>query len=178
MVSSLYPEERSKGSAAYLELVRDSRRGTVPNLFRMLGHNLPIAKAWLSLGSSIRFDTSLDDAVRELAICQVAARTGCQYELSHHQPLALQAGVPEALLRALPGWRSVDVSERQRVVLEHVDNLLERGHRPPSESVLEGFGSKGTAELTATVGYYLATSAFCRGMLIEEDDASNRIATL
>ena len=178
MASSLYPEEGSTESAAYLELVRELRRGTVPNLFRMLGHNLTVATAWLSLGSAIRFDTSLDDSVRELAICQVAARTDCQYELSHHQPLALQAGISERLVHTLPDWRSIPVTDLERMVLSHVDDLLERGKRPPSESVVMTLGTKGTAELTATVGYYLATSVFCRGMLIEDDDALDRIATL
>lgn len=146
-------------------------RGRLLNLFRAMLHAPAVAEPWVHLGSALRYGTGLDDRTRELAITQVAARTGSVYEWHHHAPLAAAAGVGRAQLAALPDWDGdalVDPADRQ--LLDYVDRVLDgRVDDDTFGRVVERFGTRGAVELTATVAFYLCVSRFLSALDVEPE---------
>ena len=72
------------------------------NLFRQLVHSPGAARALSGLGSFIRYRSTLDPRLREMAILQVGYLTRSEYEYTHHVRLGTeQFGVSEADIRAI-----------------------------------------------------------------------------
>ena len=92
------PENRE--AAAYIV----ASRKKLGHLHRMLLNSPPIAKGWIDLYDAVRWKTELSGKLRELAMCQVAAINGAQYEWAAHAPIALKEGATQAQLDALPDW--------------------------------------------------------------------------
>jgi len=109
--------EAEGATPVYQELEKSF--GRVPNLVQLLGHSGPATQA---LGTVMRIyfqDLSISPRIRELAYLTVARHNGCTYCQSHHRPMAVQAGVPEAKLEKLgpEGFDSEDLDEAERAVV-------------------------------------------------------------
>jgi alkylhydroperoxidase family enzyme len=167
-----YPDTSSPSGemADVIQLIRQERGGRFPNLFRMQLHNPAMARAWLQLGTAVRFKGQLDGQTRELAICCVARATGAEYEWQAHSRLAVQEGVSQAQLDLLPNWRGSDQFDaRQQAVLGLADELTRavkvqeatlaaaRKHLPDNQLV----------ELVITVAYYNMVARFLVGLEID-----------
>src|SRR5437764_15441611 len=96
-----YPATDSPDAQQMVEQIRKERGGRFPHLFHMQMYNPAIADAWLRLGTAVRYQSELDSATRELAICLVARTTGAEYEWRAHRALALAEGVSGAPLARL-----------------------------------------------------------------------------
>src|SRR4029079_9801092 len=73
---SLIDDKAGPDAAAVLRRVRGARGGRLRNLYRALLHAPALADAWLDFNNAVRFKTTLDDRVRELAITRLAYLTG------------------------------------------------------------------------------------------------------
>ena len=80
--------------------------GTPPNLYRALGNHPRLAAAWTEFSKTLRYDTRTPRALRELVILRGAQLMRSEYEWAQHLPMARKAGVREAQIAALAGWRS------------------------------------------------------------------------
>ena len=69
--------------------------------FRPLLHRPPLLRAVAKVGETLRYEGTLDAALREWAICVVAGELSNVFEWDMHLPLAKAAGVPAAALAAL-----------------------------------------------------------------------------
>lgn len=108
-------------------------------------------------GEALRFDGTLPERVRELAICVVARETSNQFEWQTHAPLAVKAGVAQAAIDALAAGRIVHgLPADEACAVEFVRELMLRhGVSDGSYAVATAcFGEAGTVELTALVGYF------------------------
>lgn len=109
-------------------------------------------------GEALRFRGTLQNRVRELAICIVARETGNQFEWQMHAPLAIQAGVPEIVIDGLAaGRRPGGLESEQACVFDFVKELTSR-HGVCDETYTEAvsaLGEAGVVELTALVGYFI-----------------------
>ena len=109
-------------------------------------------------GETLRFNGTLPDNIRELAICIVARETGNQFEWQTHAPLAIKAGVPREAIEALvAGRRPRSLPGDQACAADFVSELMQR-HGVSDASYAEAvscFGEPGTVELTALVGYFV-----------------------
>jgi 4-carboxymuconolactone decarboxylase len=108
-------------------------------------------------GEALRFEGTLPERIRELAICVVARETGNQFEWQTHAPLAVKAGVaPEAIASLAAGRRPRHLSPDEECLVDYVHELMRR-HGVSDETYAEStscFGEPGTVELTALVGYF------------------------
>src|SRR6476469_5336894 len=77
-------------------------RGTVGNLFRVMGHSPRLLHQFMRLGSDLRSKTRIDPRLRELAILTVGRLTGAPYEYVHHVAIARRAGVTQEQIEVLP----------------------------------------------------------------------------
>ena len=109
-------------------------------------------------GEALRFNGSLPDNIRELAICVVARETGNQFEWQTHAPLALKAGVDAGAIEALAAGRQPrGLPQAQACTVDFVTELARR-HGVSDATYAEAvacFGEPGTVELTALAGYFV-----------------------
>lgn len=110
------------------------------------------------VGENLRFEGSLPDRVRELAMCAVARETSNQFEWQVHAALATKAGIDPSAIEALAvGRRPRGLAAEEEAALEFVSELARR-HGVCDATYAEAvrcFGQPGVVELTALAGYFV-----------------------
>ena len=138
--------------------LRQGRRGSVLNIYRMLLNSPKIAASWFGHLNTVRWGTGLDGRLRELVIIRIGHATGAAYVIRQHVPkLALPDGVSEAECDALKDWgRSRFFDTRERAVLAYCDAMT-RDIKVSDEifdAVRPHFDDKNMVELTVLIGTY------------------------
>lgn len=136
-------------------------RGQVIGPLRAAIHNAELAARWSALGESLRFSTSLDKRLSELAICVTGRRWSSQVEWFVHAGTAAKVGVATGVLDAIREGRAPDFAKRDEAVVYEFARTLQADGRVPDaiyEEARSLFGVKGVVELTALVGYYTMVS--------------------
>ncbi len=109
------------------------------------------------LGSAVRFETSLSDRAREIAILVVARHWDAAFMRYSHEALGRHAGLTDEELLALREGR-VEVFDdpHERLVARTVRSLVSDGDLDDDDyaAAEAGLGQSGTFELLALVGYY------------------------
>lgn len=109
-------------------------------------------------GEALRFNGTLPDSIRELAICVVARETGNQFEWQTHVSLAIKAGVAQEAIDALAaGRRPQGLPVNETCAVDFARELMVT-HGVSDETYARAitcFGTPGTVELTALVGYFV-----------------------
>ncbi|HEX6299992.1 MAG TPA: carboxymuconolactone decarboxylase family protein [Acidimicrobiia bacterium] len=126
-------------------------------------HRPELARAAADLGAVIRFQSTLSDHDRELAIVTTAVERDCAFEWNSHRPLAVEAGVSEATLEAVADGGAVTDSDDSGIV-ELVRMLCrsDAGGGSVYDTVLDRFGETGLVELSVLVGYYSMMAVFMK----------------
>ncbi|MES2386280.1 MAG: carboxymuconolactone decarboxylase family protein [Pseudomonadota bacterium] len=109
------------------------------------------------VGEYLRFDCLLDVRIRELAMCLVARQLSNQFEWLVHAPLALKAGVAQAVLDAVEvGRYPHSAAADEAAAIDFVTELL--AHHGVCDAsyaaALDIFGEQGVVELTTLAGYF------------------------
>ena len=112
------------------------------------------------VGETLRFEGTLDAALREWTICVVARELSNVFEWDMHHPLALAAGVPPAALAALDAGEGSPAELRADLALARtlVGELI-AGHRLGDESyaaAVRTWGEPTLVELLTLIGYVAA----------------------
>jgi len=144
---------------AGLELVGPD--GSLIGPFNAFVHAPKVGKRLSSLGGLLRFRTSIDRRLSEVAICTVGAHWHSEFEFWAHAPMAIEHGVSESVIDAMRDGRTPEFErDDERVVFELVTQLL-TDHRVDADTFAAGkalLGEKGLVELVSTVGYYCLIS--------------------
>lgn len=139
------------------ELINGPRRG-VYGPFRPLLHRPSLLRAVAKVGETLRYEGTLDAALREWTICVVARELSNVFEWDMHLPLAAAAGVPASALTALdageplPPDLRADLALARKVASELVDQ-----HRLSDKTWIEAlkvWGEPTLVELLTLVGYF------------------------
>ncbi len=132
-------------------------RGRISGPFAMLLHSPEIAGRAAHLGAYIRFNSTLEPALRELAIITAAREFDCEYEWGAHERLARQEGVRDVAIDVVASRGDLgSLTDDEALVVGYGRELL-KGHRVSAatfEKAKNRFGEQGVTELTATMGYY------------------------
>jgi 4-carboxymuconolactone decarboxylase len=134
-----------------------SSRGQVSGPFSVLLNSPEVAGRAAHLGAYIRFDSTLHDDQRELAIITAAREFDCDYEWSAHKGLAERAGVRDEAIEVVANKSSVASLTNAEATIITYGRELFQDHRISDatfSAAKEMFGEKGVTELTATMGYY------------------------
>jgi 4-carboxymuconolactone decarboxylase len=109
------------------------------------------------VGEYIRFKTSLDHRINEMAILMTAQAWGCQYEWYAHAPLAIKAGLDPVIVAAIGAGRKPDNMKDDEAIVWEFSTQLRRD-RGVDDAIyakaLEKFGENGVMDLVAVNGYY------------------------
>jgi 4-carboxymuconolactone decarboxylase len=169
-LSLLNRSELDADQADVWDALVESRGGGV-DLFDPDGHPIGPFNSWIhapkigrrlsSLGALLRFRTSIDRRLSEIAICTVGAHWRAEFEFWAHAPLAIENGVPAHVVEALRvGEEPAFERDDERTVHEVVTQLL-RDRRVDDSTyaaAVDLLGETGLVELSALVGYYCLIS--------------------
>ncbi|MEO6652720.1 MAG: carboxymuconolactone decarboxylase family protein [Ilumatobacteraceae bacterium] len=141
------------------------------DLFDDDGHLVGPFNAWLhvpkigrrlsSLGAHLRFETSIERRLSEIAICTVGAHWRSEFEFFAHAPMALEHGVDQSVIDALRAGSvpSFDRSDEETVYAVSTQLLNDRRVDTDTYRAAEGLlGEAGMVELVALIGYYCLIS--------------------
>jgi 4-carboxymuconolactone decarboxylase len=132
-------------------------RGGVGGPFLALITSAELCARVEQVGVFIRYDCSVPQRLRELAILCVGEHWRAAYEWFAHARIAAAQGVPEAVIAAIGQGQTPPFDrDEDRIVHDMVRALLRRGVvadalYAPAQALL---GDKGMVELTGLVGYY------------------------
>ncbi|HEX5139980.1 MAG TPA: carboxymuconolactone decarboxylase family protein [Dehalococcoidia bacterium] len=147
-----------------------STRGAVRLPFSAVLNNPELTYRVAHLGSYIRFDSTLPDKVRELAILSAAREVDARFEWAGHYRIAKEAGIAEETIDAIKNRGGLEgLSEDERMPVQLARELL-RNHALSDElfnAAQSKYGDAGVVELIGTVGYYSLMGCLLNGLQIE-----------
>jgi 4-carboxymuconolactone decarboxylase len=109
------------------------------------------------VGEYVRFNTSLDKRLNEMAIIMTAHFWGSQYEWYAHAPLAAKAGLDPEIIAALGAGKKPEKMKDDETIVWEFTTQLRRDHGVDDAiyaKAVEKFGENGVMDLIAVNGYY------------------------
>ena len=135
--------------------------GAMVGPFNSWVHAPRIGRRLSSLGAHIRFRTSLERRLSEIAICTVGAHWHSEFEFFAHAPMAIEHGVSRAVTDALRDGRVPEFEREDERLVHAVVHQLLNNRRVDDDTYAaaqELLGERGLVELATTVGYYCLIS--------------------
>jgi 4-carboxymuconolactone decarboxylase len=180
----LHPDELGTDQRQVYEAIAGGRRaaepqhfllchtdGSLTGPFNALVHAPGVGGRVSALGESIRFDTSLTDREREIAILAVAVVREAAYEWYAHERVGRAVGLTDDEIDAVRHGAAPGEAGEREVAVHSVAAALAAGRWLDDEVYLEAvdrLGERALVELAVLVGYYglLATllDAFAVGV--------------
>lgn len=132
-------------------------RGRVPAPMIAWLRNPELARRGQKLGELLRYQTTLEPRLSELAILVCARHWTSHHEWAAHKREGLQAGMDPAVIAAIAARRApVLRDDREKAVHELAHTLLTTGRVPPALYArgIVALGERGMVELVGILGYY------------------------
>ena len=169
-LSFLRRDQLDEDQAGVWDSLIESRGGGV-NLFDPDGGLVGPFNSWVhaprvgrrlsSLGAHLRFRTSLDRRLSEIAICTVGAHWQSEFEFWAHAPMAIEHGVAESVIDALRAGEMPEFERDDERIVHSVVHQLLNARRVDADTYAAAadlVGEQGLVELAATIGYYCLVS--------------------
>ena len=151
-LDKMSPAQRSVADA-----IMSGPRKSIGGPFNAWLRSPDLADRLQKVGEYIRFNTSLDKRVNEMAIIMTAQAWGSQYEWYAHAPLAIKAGLDPAIVAAIGAGRKPENMKDDEAIVWEFSTQLRRDHGVDDAiyaKALEKFGEQGIMDLVAVNGYY------------------------
>ena len=112
------------------------------------------------LGAALRFESSIERRLLEVAIITVGARWRAEFEWWAHSRMALQHGVSQEAVDAIGRDATPPLPDDERVVHAVARQLVDSGHIDGAtyDAARELLGDRGIVELVTLCGYYTLVS--------------------
>jgi 4-carboxymuconolactone decarboxylase len=139
------------------EAIMHGPRGRMSGPFNAWLRSPVLADRLQKVGEYVRFNTSLDKRVNEMAILMTAQAWGTQYEWYAHAPLAIKAGLDPEIVKAIGAGRKPENMKDDEAIVWEFTAQLRRDHSVDDAiytRALEKFGEAGIMDLVAVNGYY------------------------
>ncbi|MBT2305199.1 carboxymuconolactone decarboxylase family protein [Variovorax paradoxus] len=137
------------------------KRGKVPAPMTCWLHSPELARRAQALGEMVRFDTTLEPHLCEMAILLCARHWTAHVEWNAHKALALKAGLDPQVISDIAATRRPGLADdRARAVYDVATTLLATGRVPSPmyDQALAALGERGLVELVGVLGYYCLVS--------------------
>ena len=131
--------------------------GGMPRSFQLLMNSPGAAEVVGQLGEYIRLKSSLDPAIREIAILGTARALDSQYEWSHHEPVARSVGVRDEVIESIKSGRApMGLPAKEGVFSQTAKELVLNGvvSERTYQAVEHLLGPEGAVDLIVTISYY------------------------
>ena len=135
--------------------------GALAGPFNAFVHAPDVGRRLASLGTVLRFGTSIERRLSEVAIITVGARWKAEFEWWAHAQMAREHGVPDAVIDAI-GRREEPpfTADDERTVYAVARELADAGqvNQATYAAARELLGDQGMVELISLCGYYTLIS--------------------
>jgi 4-carboxymuconolactone decarboxylase len=190
-IPRLEPSALDDDQRSLYDAIAGGRRAQGPQLFRLADSEgrlegpfnafllqPRLGSALQALGSSVRYDTALDERCREIAILVVAAHWRSAFEWYAHEAVGRSVGLDEAELAAVRDGHYAALAGREAVVARTVAALVTRGDLDDTEyrEAAGQVGAVGMFELLTLVGYYATLALQLRVFRVPPPTAQPRTA--
>jgi len=134
------------------------------------GHLIGLFNAWVTapgiggrlaeLGAALRFESSIERRLLEVAIITVGAHWKAEFEWWAHSRMALHFGVSPEAVEAIARGATPLLPDDEAVVHAVARQLVDSGHidAPTYEAAHQLLGDRGVVELVTLCGYYSLVS--------------------
>jgi 4-carboxymuconolactone decarboxylase len=139
------------------EAIMSGPRQKMSGPFNAWLRNPELADRLQKVGEYVRFKTSLDKRLNEMAILMTAQYWGASYEWYAHAPLAAKAGLSPDVIKAIGEGKKPDNMKDDEAIVWEFSTQLRRDHGVDDAiyaKALEKFGENGIMDLVAVNGYY------------------------
>jgi 4-carboxymuconolactone decarboxylase len=129
--------------------------------FNAFVHAPEVGRHLSTLGATVRFGTSLERRLSELAIITVGARWKAEFEWWAHARMARRHGVPDAVVDAIAlGEEPPFAADDERVIHAVASQLVTTGRldQDAYDAARKLIGDAGMVELVSLCGYYTLVS--------------------
>ncbi|MGJ4941641.1 carboxymuconolactone decarboxylase family protein [Bradyrhizobium sp. HKCCYLS1011] len=150
-------DKMSPAQRAVAEAIMSGPRKSLSGPFNAWLRSPELADRLQKVGEYLRFNTSLDKRLNEMAIITTAQHWGAQYEWFAHAPLALKAGLDPSIVAAIGAGRKPDKMKDDEAIIWEFTTQLRREHRVDDAiytRAVNAFGEQGVMDLIAVNGYY------------------------
>jgi 4-carboxymuconolactone decarboxylase len=150
-------DQMTPAQRSIAEAIISGPRGRMSGPFNTWLRSPVLADRLQKVGEYVRFNTSLDKRINEMAILMTAQAWGAQYEWYAHAPLAIKAGLDPAVVKAIGAGRKPDNMKDDEAIVWEFTTQLRRDHSVDDAiyaKALEKFGEQGIVDLIAVNGYY------------------------
>lgn len=138
-----------------------NEQGGLIGPFNAFVHAPQVGRHLSSLGQVIRFGTSIERRLTEVAIITVGARWKAEFEWWAHARMAREHGVPDTVVDAIGrGGEPPFEADDERVIYAAARQLTDTGQLSQDAygAVQRLLGDAGVVELVALCGYYTLIS--------------------
>jgi 4-carboxymuconolactone decarboxylase len=135
--------------------------GTLVGPFNAFVHAPDVGKHLASLGAVVRFGTSIERRLSEVAIITVGARWKAEFEWWAHARMAREHGVADAVVDAIgKGEEPPFAADDERIVYSVAHELTNAGQVSQAryDAARDLLGEAGLVELVSLCGYYTLIS--------------------
>jgi 4-carboxymuconolactone decarboxylase len=135
--------------------------GSLVGPFNAFVHAPDVGRRLASLGAVLRFGTSIERRLSEVAIITMGARWKAEFEWWAHARMALEHGVPEAVVAAIGrGERPPFDADDERIVYAVARELADDGQvsHVTYDAARDLLSETGMVELVSLCGYYTLIS--------------------
>ena len=132
-------------------------RGSLPGPFVPLLHSPGLADRVQSLGAYLRFECSLPEDLKELAVLVTARRWTAQFEWYAHSRFALEAGLSSEIIAAIAEDRRPEgLSPVQAAIYDFCVELHDKGQVSDGnfQRASDHLSLRSVMDLIALCGYY------------------------
>ena len=150
-------DQMTPAQRSIAEAIMNGPRGRMSGPFNTWLRSPVLADRLQKIGEYVRFNTSLDKRINEMAILMTAQAWGAQYEWYAHAPLAIKAGLDPAVVKAIGAGHKPDNMKDDEAIVWEFSTQLRRDHSVDDAvyaKALEKFGEQGIVDLIAVNGYY------------------------
>lgn len=129
--------------------------------FNAFVHAPGVGQHLSALGATVRYGTSIERRLTELAIITVGARWKAEFEWWAHARMARRHGVADAIVDAIErGDEPVFEADDERTVHAVAAQLVKTGHvdQDTYDAARQLIGDAGLVELVSLCGYYTLVS--------------------
>ena len=157
----LSPDRMTEAQKGLAEAVPSGPRGGIRGPFAVLLRSPELADRAQKLGEHLRFHSSLPARLNEFAIIINARFWESKYEWFAHRPLAVKAGLAEAIADAVAkGQRPHGMKEDEALVYDFCTTLHRRHFVDDAlfERARTLLGDQGVVDLIGVSGYYTLVS--------------------
>ena len=159
---AIAPEAMTEAQARMVQSIAAGPRGAgLRGPFKALLQSPELGDRVQRVGAYIRYDSTIPQALNEMAILIAGRKWNAQYEFYAHRKLGLAAGLrPEVADAIAEGKRPPDMDADETLIWNFCTELLNTTEVSDAsfKAVVNRFGQRGAIDLVGAVGYYSLVS--------------------